>query len=117
MATNKNKQNIRMQKVCERIHKKVRYDGFNETEIKYIKTVKEYEQIDKELSNFYATCKRKPTGQVDWESMSENELDYFDYIYQKSEKLLKRKSKLEEKINSDEVLRVFVQINLNSVSF
>lgn len=117
MATNRDKQNLRVKKVCERINKKVRYDGLNQDQIKYIKTVKEYEQIDRELNNFYATCKRKSTGQVDWDIMSESELDYFDYIYKKSEKLLKRKSKLEEKINSDEAMRLFVQLNVNSVSF
>ena len=117
MTANKEKQNLRVKKVCERIHKKINYGGFNELEIKYIKTVKDYEQTSRELDNFYAICKRKPTNQVDWDNMSEEDLDYFDYIYKKSEKLLKRKSKLEEKVNGDKVMEIFVQLNINSVSF
>jgi len=69
------------------------------------------------LNQFYGTCKRKTTGQVDWESMNEKELDYFDYIYKKSNTLLKRKSKYEEQINGDEVMRLFMELNINSVSY
>jgi len=47
MGANKEKQNIRMKKVCERIHNKIRYNGFSSLEVKYIKTVKEYDRVDR----------------------------------------------------------------------
>ena len=117
MTTNKYKQNLRMKRICEKFHKKIRYDGFDDKEIKYIKTVKEYERVDRELNKFYSICKRTKHGQVDWNSMSEDELDYFDYIYKKSEKLLKMRNKLEDEVDADRVMELFMKLNIRSVSF
>lgn len=117
MSANKEKQNLRMKKVCERVHRKINYQGLNQLQVKYIKAVKEYERVNKDLDKFYTTCKRNSNGAVDWNSMNDNELDYFDYIYKKSEKLQKIISRYEEKINGDETMRIFLELNCKSVSF
>lgn len=118
MSANKFKQNLRYKKVSERINKKERYDGFNKDEIKAIKITKQYRQIDKELSRFWATALRKDNNNVDWDNMSEEQLDYFEHINKISERLLKTLSKLEEKgIDIDRVINMFNMINCNSVSY
>lgn len=119
MATNKNKQNIRFIKTSSSQNKKVRYDGLSKDEVTYIKTVKKQEQFSKELDDFYKIAKRNNLGAIDWDSMDETELDYFDYVYKNNEKLLKKISKLEDtKIqDTDRVLSVFLQLNTNSQSF
>jgi hypothetical protein len=117
MGANKGKQNIRMKRVCERVANKTTYKGLTEQEVKYVKTVRQHQQIEKDLNYFYATCKRTETGQVDWDSMDDKELDYFDYIYKLSERLYKRKSNMEEKFDGDKVMKSFLQINNRSISF
>lgn len=117
MSTNKTKQNLRYKKVSERLNKKVRYDGLSKDEVKYIKSKKQYEQIEKDLNNFWATAPKKQNNSIDWESMSESELDYFDYMYKASEKLLKVLSKLEDKIDVDKTLNIFLQLNCKSASY
>lgn len=117
MAANKGKQNLRYQKVCKRVDKKIRYDGFTKDEIKYIKTKQKYNQIQKDLNSFWSTAPRKENNSVNWECMSEEELDYFEYIHKISEKLLKALSKLEEKINVQRTEYIFMQLNCNSVSY
>lgn len=116
MATNKNKQNLRYKKVSARLNKKVRFDGLSNDEIKYIKTKIEYEQVQKDLNYFWNTAPRK-NNVVNWDKLTESELDYFDYIYQKSEKLLKKISSISDKINVEETESIFLQLNCNSVSF
>ncbi|MBD5589123.1 hypothetical protein [Clostridium botulinum] len=117
MSTNKTKQNLRYKKTSERLNKKVRYDGLSKDEVKYIKSKKQYEQIEKDLNNFWTTAPRKQNNSVDWESMSESELNYFDYIYKESEKLLKTLSKLEDTIDVDKTLNIFLQLNCKSASY
>lgn len=117
--TDKNKQNIRVAKVCERQNKKINYTGFSKDEIKYIKTVEQQKQSSKDLDYFYKTARRTETGAIDWDNMNNEELDYFDYIYKNNEKLSKRISKMEDTTvkNSDTILRLFMEINLHSQSF
>lgn len=117
MSTNKTKQNLRYKKVSERLNKKVRYDGLSKDEVKYIKSKKQYEQIEKDLNNFWDTAPKKQNNSIDWESMSESELDYFYYMYKASEKLLKVLSKLEDKIDVDKTLNIFLQLNCKSASY
>lgn len=118
MATSKLKQNIRYQKTCERLDRKVRYSGFNPDEVKYLKTKKQYEQVEKELNRFWSEAPRNNNGGVDWTSMTEETLNYFDYIHKQSEKLLNRMSKLKDKgIEVDKLLNMFMMINCNSVCY
>lgn len=118
MATDKNKQNLRYIKVSERINKKIRYDGFTPKEVKLIKAKKQYEQVDKELNKFWSEAPRIENGHVNWEAISEETLDYFEYIQKQSEKLLKKISNLEDTgINIDKTMKMFVALNCNSVSF
>ena len=105
MSACKEKQNLRYKKVCERINKKVRYDGFSKDEISLIKAIKEYQRIDAELNKFYRTALRDKDNKVDWNNIDEVSLNIFDHIYNLSQKLLKRISKLEDKgIDRDKVM-------------
>lgn len=117
MGANKEKQNIRMKKVCERLASKVTYSGLSDLEKKYVKTVMKYRQKTKDLDNFYKYCKRTETGQVDWDSMSKEELDNFDYIYKQAEILYNRKTNMENDIDGDSVMNKFMQINNRSINY
>lgn len=118
MATNKNKQNLRFRKVSERINKRVRYDGLTEDQIKFIKTKNEYDLIEKSMNEFWRNAPRLPTSQVDWNSMNEQELDYFEYINKKQEKLFNRMSRLEDKgVSPEDTMNLFMMLNTYSVSF
>lgn len=118
MSADKNKQNLRYQKVCSRINKKVRYDGFTKDEVILIKTQKQYEQVQKELSKFWSTAPRTESNQVNWDAIDINILDYFEYIQKQSEKLLKKISKLEDKgLEIDKIMNMFMMLNCNSVNY
>ena len=115
--TNKNKQNIRYKKVCEKQNKRKSYKGLTEDEKKYIKIKEKYDLIDKDYNDFYKTAPRNSNGAVDWKKLSEKELDIFDYLYKQHEKLLKKLSDLEDKIDVDNALNIFLQVNTHSQSF
>lgn len=118
MSTNKNKQNLRYQKVCQSQNKKIRYDGFSKDEITYLKTKDKYEQFERELNMFWKEAPRNENGAVDWDNMNDETLDYFEYINKQHEKLLNKMSKLEDKgIKVDSLLDMFNQLNCNSVSY
>lgn len=117
MAASKEKQNMRFQRVSQRIFSKVRYDGFRPEQVKYIKLVREYQCLDIELNRFYRDCKRTETGSVDWDTLDVKTLDWFDFIYKKHEKMQSKISKLEERIDGSEVMRLFMELNCNSVCF
>jgi len=77
-----------------------------------------WQQIEKELNKFWATAKRLDNKSVDWESMTQNELDYFEYIYKKSESIQRKLSKLEDNgINGHETMKLFMELNNHSISF
>ena len=118
MSTDKNKQNLRYQKVSSSINKKVRYDGFSAEEVKYLKAINEKKQADKDLNLFWATAPRIEGRNVDWNSMSETEIDFFDYINKKVEKLSKKISRLEDLgIDAEQVIEMFTQLNCHSASY
>ena len=73
--------------------------------------------IDKDYNDFYKTAPRNSNGAVDWKKLSEKELDIFDYLYKQHEKLLKKLSDLEDKIDVDNALNIFLQVNTHSQSF
>lgn len=117
MSTNKEKQNIRYRKVSERVNKRKSYKGLTEDEKKYIKLKEKYDLCDKEYNNFYKTTPRSVNGAVDWNKLNEEELDYFDYLYKQHEKLLKKLSNIEDKIDVNNALNIFLQMNTHSQSF
>jgi hypothetical protein len=118
MGANKEKQNLRYKKVCERLDKKISYKGFTDDEVKLIKAHEKYKICERTLNDFWKTAPRKSNNSVDWETLSEQELDYFEHINKESEKTLKRISKLEDKgLNSDTVMYNFMLVNVKSVCF
>jgi hypothetical protein len=118
MAANKEKQNLRFKITSQRLNKKVRYDNFTKDEVKLIKAHKKFEQFEKELNDFWKTAPRKENNNVDWESMSERELDLFERINKEHDKALKQISKLEDSgIDSDKVMYMFMIINVHSASY
>jgi peptidoglycan hydrolase CwlO-like protein len=118
MGANKEKQNLRFKITSQRLHSKVRYDGFTKDEVTLIKTQKKLDQIEKELNQFWARVPRKDNGIVDWDSMSDETLDYFEYITKEQEKLSKKISKLEDNgFELDKVMNMFMQLNMKSASY
>lgn len=116
--TSKLKQNIRFQQTSRRIQNRTRYDGFNKNEIVLIKTKKEFEEVERELNKFWRDAPRNENNVVDWDSLSEQKLDWFEYIYKKHEKLSSKLSKIEEKgLDLDDIMYRFMILNVNSVSF
>ena len=118
MSANKSKQNLRYKKIAERINKRIRYDGLTKEQVSYIKAKREYDQVEKDLNNFWSTVPRKENKSVDWDKLSEQELDYFDNIYKQSEKLIKKMSKLQiEGVDIDSTISIFNQLNCHSASY
>lgn len=114
---NKEKQNLRYAKTCQKLNKK-RYKGLTAEQKAYIKAKEAFEQSEKALSAFWRTAPRSSTGAVNWDKMTELELDYFDEIHKKHEKNLKTMSKLEDNgLDVDYALNLFREINCNSVCF
>lgn len=108
--------NIQYQKAFRK-QQKIRYKGLDENQKKYIKSKERFEQFDKALSYFYMHCVRSDSGAVDWSRMSEEELDYFDMINKEKERALHSMSNLENKIDVDYTLNMFLQTNTHSMSF
>ena len=108
--------NLAYQKASRKLQK-VSYKNLSNDEAKYIKAKQRFEQLDKRLSYFYSHCRRKDNGAVDFENMSEQELDLFEEMNKEREKTLKTMSKLEDKIDVDKALTIFLQSNTHSMSF
>ncbi|PZT57469.1 hypothetical protein [Paenibacillus silvae] len=118
MATNKQKQNLRFKIVSQRIGKKIRYDGFTSREVEIIKSQKDLERYEKELGNFWTTAPRNSIGAVNWESMTENEIDLFEHINKQKEKAYKKVSKAEDEgYDIDKIMTLFMKLNINSASY
>lgn len=114
--TDSNKQNLRFAKADSKLHK-ITYKGLTPEQKRYIKAREKYKQFDKELSRFWRNCKRTENGQCDFEHMSEQELDYFDYIYKGAEKARKQMEKLSEIVDVESTESIFMQMNVHSYSF
>lgn len=108
--------NITYQKAFKK-QQKTSFANLDEKQIKYIKAKLRFEQLDKALTYFYSHCLRLENGAVDWNNLSNKELDYFEYVNKEKEKALRKMSKLEEQIDVEYTLTVFLQTNTHSMSF
>lgn len=100
-----------------RKQQKTSYKGLDENQRKYIKAKERFEQMDKSLNYFYSNCKRTELGAVDWGSLSEEELNNFEFENKEKDKALAIMSELETVIDVEYTLNVFMQINIHSMSF
>ncbi|MCD7996421.1 MAG: hypothetical protein LUH21_04220 [Clostridiales bacterium] len=100
-----------------RKQQKVSYRGLDDNQKKYIKAKELYEQMEKTLNFFYSHCKRNQNGVVDFESLSSEELDAFEWWNKQKDKAFSKMSKLENIIDVDFTLNLFLQINTHSMSF
>lgn len=108
--------NIAYQKAF-RSQLKKSYKGLDDNQKKYIKAKERFEQMDKSLNYFYSHCNRLTNGAVDWDSLTENELDNFEFWNKEKDKALAIMNKLENIIDVDYTLTYFLQINTHSMSF
>ena len=96
---------------------KTSYKGLDDNQKKYIKAKEKFEQMDKALNYFYSHCKRLNNNAVDWDSLTDKELDNFEYWNKEKDKALSVMNKLETIIDVDYTLSYFLQINTHSMSF
>lgn len=97
---------------------KTTYKCLTPEQKRYVKAEEERRITDKALSDFYAHAPRLQNGAVDWQSLTEQQLDYFEEINKRHEKSIRTMSRLEENgLDSDYTLNVFIQINTHSMSF
>ena len=96
---------------------KTLYKGLSNEQKKYVKAWETFLQMERELINFFARCKRKASGEVDWSSLTEEELDLYEWQNKSKDKALSIMSKLEDIIDTNYTLNVFRQINTHSMSF
>lgn len=87
--TNKEKQNLRYVKTCQKLNKK-RYKGLTDRQKKYIKAREAYEQSERAMDDFWRTAPRSGSGAVGWESMTDSQLDYFEEINKNHERNTKK---------------------------
>ena len=118
MAANIEKQNLRYRKVSDRYFNKIRFDGFKSNEVNFIKLTLVLRLVEKDLNSFWKYVPRLSNSAVNWNALNEKELDYFHWINNKSNGLLKRLSKLEDKgVDGDRVFIIFNNLNNKSVCF
>jgi hypothetical protein len=110
------KADIRFQKADNRM-RKISYKGLTPDQVKYIKALERFRQLDKELSEFWITCKRDKNRAADFQNMTEEELNLFDMIYNGHEKARKKMEKCAEKIDVEKTESIFMQLNTHSYSF
>lgn len=108
--------NLAYQKAFRK-QQRVSYKNLNENEKKYIKAKEKFEQMDKWLNYFYSHCRRLENGSVDWDNLTDEELNTFDFVNKEKEKALSKMSKLEDVIDVEYTLNVFMQTNTHSMSF
>lgn len=114
---NKEKQNLRYAKTCQKLNKK-RYKGLTDEQRRYIKAKEACEQSEKDMNEFWKFAPRSESGSVDWNRMSDSQLDYFEEINKTHKRNIKRISKLEENgIDVEYTLNLFRELNCNSVCF
>ncbi|MCL2837630.1 MAG: hypothetical protein FWE04_00975 [Oscillospiraceae bacterium] len=105
------KTEIRLKKVAQHL-KKDTYKGLTENEKKIVRLVKRKRHNDKEMNRFWRNAPRLKNGAVDWDSLDENTLKYFEHIYKIEKSLNKALSKFPDK-NIDMAMKAFNQINID----
>lgn len=88
------------------------YKYLSKDEKALFKLIEKKRQFEKELNGyngFYARVERLPGGAVNWDALSEEELNLFDYLFSSLEKINKKISYREEKYNlsSDEIIEKY----------
>lgn len=96
---------------------KTSYKGLDDVQKRYIKAKEKFEQMDNVLNSFYSSAKRTSSGAVDFANMSNDELDAFDFWNKEKQNAMKQMDKLENEIDVDYTLNLFLQINTHSMSF
>lgn len=108
--------NIAYEKAFRKQLKKT-YKGLTDEQKQYVKAKERFEQSDKDLNRFYRTAKRNINGAVDFENMSELDLNLFTQLNQIKESAMKVMEKISEQIDVDYTLNVYMEINTHSMSF
>ena len=100
-----------------RKQQKTSYKYLDENQKKYIKAKQKYEQFEKALNYFYSHCPRNNVGAVNWGKLTDAELDNFEYYNKEKEKAYNIMNKLENIIDVEYTLNIFLQVNTHSMSF
>ena len=108
--------NLQYQKAYRK-QQKTTYKGLTTEQKRYIKAKERYTEMDKALAWFYSRCKRTETGAVDWNVLTEREIDDFEFWNKEKDKAYRQMSRLAEVIDTDLAETVFLQINTHSASF
>ena len=122
--TNKTKQQIRLNKVYQRLNKP-RYTTISKIDAQFIKLHIQRDQLEKDLygmRGFYALCKRNKSGAVDWNNLSVAEVDLFTDVQSRFDNVNKKISKFIDKYGLDEkmqhqIFASFKQSNSLSVCY
>lgn len=97
---------------------KTTYKGLTPEQKRYAKSEEERRITDKDLTDFYAHAPRLDSGAVDWQALTEQQLDYFEQLNKRHERAIRAMSRLEDNgLDGDYALNVFMQINTHSMSF
>lgn len=110
------KANIRLSKVRTRFNKPI-LSGLTKDEKDYIKAFKERGNTLKHLTYLYGKYPRLPNAAVDWDSLSESDLNEFECAQRKNERLQKKLSKLEDKLDVKAIWNKYNDINNHSESY
>lgn len=101
-----------------RKQQKTKYKGLTPEQKQYIKAEEERRITDKGLNDFYAHAPRNNNGAVNWNALTEQQLDYFEQLNRQHNKAVRTMSRLEDGgLDGDYTLKIFMQINTHSMSF
>lgn len=101
-----------------RQQQKTTYKSLTLEQKRYVKAEEERRITGKGLNDFYAHAPRFQNGAVDWQALTEQQLDYFEQINKRHERAIRTMSRLEDNgLDGDKILKVFMQINTHSMSF
>jgi oligoendopeptidase F len=95
---------------------KISYRGLDRKEIKIIKAIELKERAEKELygvNGFYQLSKRTQTGAIDWDSLTERELNLFDSLNRKIEK----SNKVLNTLSEEEIRKIKITFQNSQFSF
>lgn len=111
---NMEKTNRRLYLVSRR-QLKSRFDGLSKLEKQYVKTQQEIWVLEHQQDDFWRHAPRDTNGAVAWSLLDDSELDCFEWITFRLDKLRNKRYRLEEQgINPDKVFLIYNQVNCNS---